>query len=84
MIPENEAAVYPALNTIFCSVLGRTGIQLAPATTAADVTGWDSLSHMLLIVEIERHFRIRFTSSEVSRLKNVGELVRLIVGKARR
>ncbi len=43
--------------------------------------GWDSLSYMNLIVSLERKFKIKFTTGEVSKLKNVGELVSLIQSK---
>ena len=48
------------------------------ATTAADVEGWDSLMHVSLLVSMEKTFGVRFTSSEVASLKNVGELADLI------
>ena len=46
--------------------------------TAKDVPGWDSLSHIRLLVTIERRFNIKFTLPEVRELKNVGELTDLI------
>ena len=47
-------------------------------TTASDIEEWDSLSHVRLIVAIERKFGIRFNNSEIGSLMNVGDLVRLI------
>lgn len=47
-------------------------------TTAADVPGWDSLSHVRLLMTIERQLKIRFAPLEADRLKNVGDLVDLI------
>ena len=52
--------------------------------TAEDVENWDSLTHINLIVAIEKEFRIRFTTAEVSGLKNVGELEALIAAKVNR
>jgi acyl carrier protein len=46
--------------------------------TAADVKNWDSLNHIDLIVAVEREFKIRFTTAEVTTLKNVGELISLV------
>lgn len=46
--------------------------------TAKDVAGWDSLSHIRLLVTIERKFNIKFTLPEIRELKNVGELTDLI------
>lgn len=47
-------------------------------TTADQVPGWDSLTHINIIVAIEREFAIKFKGYEVLRLKNVGDLQRLI------
>lgn len=46
--------------------------------TAADVEGWDSLSHITLIVSIERSFHIKLTLAEIQRLNNLGALIGLI------
>lgn len=44
-------------------------------TTAADVDGWDSLTHLSLINEIENEFNIKFTLGEITGSKNMGELI---------
>ena len=46
--------------------------------TASDVEDWDSLNHINLIVAVEREFKVKFTTAEVSGLKNVGDLMDLI------
>jgi acyl carrier protein len=56
-------------------------LVISPETTAADVEDWDSLSHIRLIVAIERAFNIRFANSEIENLGNVGELAALIERK---
>ena len=73
-----SAAIYQQLTQIFRDVLDNDDITLAAETTAADVPGWDSLAHINLILAIERHFKIRFASTEVGGLSDVGELVSLI------
>ena len=45
---------------------------------ANDVPEWDSLNHINLIVAVEKHFHISFTTKELSALRNVGEFVKLI------
>jgi acyl carrier protein len=66
------------VNQVFQDVFNDDEISVTPATTAQDIEGWDSLMHVSLMVNIEKAFGIRFSSSEVASLKNVGELVHLI------
>jgi acyl carrier protein len=51
-------------------------------TTASDIEEWDSLSHIRLIVAIERRFKVKFKNSEIESLKKVGDLIALIQAKA--
>lgn len=71
------------LNGIFRKVLKRDDITLTEGTTAHDVEGWDSLTNMLLISEIENKFGMRFTFREIVKLKNVGDLCHAIMNKAK-
>lgn len=69
------------LNAIFCEVFDDEDIEIAPETTADDVDGWDSLSHVNLIVAVETRFNIRFNQKELLTFKNVGDLMRSIESK---
>lgn len=69
------------LNQIFCEVFEDDDIKIAPETTADDIDGWDSLSHVNLIVFIESKFNIRFSHKELLTLKNVGDLMNSIHSK---
>ena len=60
---------------IFRDVLDNEDILLVDNTTANDVEEWDSLTHIQLIVAIEKHFKIKFTSMEILSWQNVGEMV---------
>jgi acyl carrier protein len=60
---------------VFRDVLEDDTIQLTENTAAADVAGWDSLAHIQLVVAIEKHFNIRFTSTELLEWQNVGEML---------
>ena len=66
---------------IFRDVLDDEEIVLSEASTAEDVEGWDSLTHIQLIVAIEKKFKIKFTSKEILSWKNVGELVGCLASK---
>ena len=50
--------------------------------TAADVAAWDSLTHIDLVVEVEKEFKIKLSTAEVRGLKNVGDFAALIAKKA--
>jgi len=69
------------LESVFRDLFDNPGLTLTRETTAADVEDWDSLNHVNLIVAIEKAFKIRFTTAEVSGLENVGELIDLIAKK---
>ena len=77
---QNEALL-EQVQEIFRNVLDDEEIVLQEISTAEDVEGWDSLTHIQLIVAIEKHFKIKFTSKEILSWKNVGELVDSIAQK---
>jgi len=63
------------LTTIFRAELDNSKIQLNEQTTANDVEEWDSLSHLQLIVRIEKSLKIRFKSAEIQSWQNVGQMI---------
>jgi len=69
------------LNGIFQHVFDDETISISPETTANDIDGWDSLSHVNLIVAVEAQFGIRFTQKELLTFKNVGDLLRSVESK---
>lgn len=71
------------LNGIFRKVLKRDDLTLTEETTAHEVEGWDSLTNMVLLTEIEKKFGVRFTFREIVKLKNVGNLCQTIMNKAK-
>jgi acyl carrier protein len=70
-----------SLTQIFRDVFDDDTIVLQPDLSAKDVDGWDSLTHIRLILTIEREFHIKFTVTEVGELKSVGGLMDLIQAK---
>ena len=66
------------LTEVFQQVFEDDELAISRDTTAADIASWDSLMHVSLILAVEKKFRIRFSTSEVSSLMNVGMLVDLI------
>lgn len=56
-------------------VLNNDSLILSETSVAADVEEWDSLSHVLIVVALEKHFGIRFTSREIQGWNNIGEMI---------
>jgi len=79
----DKTEVLKQVNEIFVDVLDDEEINLSEGTTAGDVEGWDSLSHIQLVVAIEKQFKLRFTSREIQSWSNVGEMIDCIAGKQR-
>lgn len=71
--------VLKRVTDIIRDVFEKDSIVVNEVTTAADVEGWDSLTHLNLVNEIEMDFDIRFMLSEVQGSKNVGELITAIM-----
>ncbi len=78
---KTTAEILEALNGIFRHVLKNESLNLTETTTAHDVDGWDSLTNMLLISEVEKAFGVRFNFREIVKMKNVGDLCAAIANK---
>jgi acyl carrier protein len=61
--------------------LDEDDVVLTPATEASSVEGWDSLAHVRIMIAVEEEFGVRFQTSEITSLKNVGGLVALVRSK---
>jgi acyl carrier protein len=66
---------------IIRDVVGPPDLALTPETTAEDVEGWDSFNHINIVVALEQRFGIKFHTAEIEELRNVGDLVALVVKK---
>lgn len=76
-----ETKILEKLNEIFEVFFDLDGQEITRSTTAADVSGWDSLVHIALMSEVEERFAINFTMKQILEMQNVGEMVDLIVEK---
>lgn len=74
----NSNEILKRINTIFIDILDNEEIVIKEDTIADDVEEWNSLTHVELIVAIEKHFKIRFTSKEIQSWNKVGEMIQCI------
>ncbi len=77
----NHSNILDKLTTIFREVFTNPNLVLSNDLTANDVDNWDSLTHMILITEIETRFEIKFKLKELNKMKNVGDLIEIITAK---
>jgi acyl carrier protein len=78
----DQLQIYARLGEIFQEVFDEDSIKVTPRLSASDVDGWDSLAHIRLLLTIEKAFKIKFSTSEIGKLQNVGDLVALIETRA--
>jgi acyl carrier protein len=78
----DDAQIYGKLTEVFHDVFDDDSIEVTPELSASDVDGWDSLMHIRLILTVEKAFKVKFSTSEIGKLANVGELVALIKARA--
>ena len=69
------------LTNIFRNVFSNDSLVLTNELTANDIVQWDSLSHMLLITEIESSFSIKFKLKDLNKMRNVGDMIDIISSK---
>lgn len=71
------------LQEVFREVFDDEDIVIGEETTAEDIEGWDSLTHVVLIVAVEDEFGVKFSIAETSSLKNIGDFIKLIDNKTK-
>ena len=76
-----RSEILQQINAIFIDTLDNEDVVINETTQATDVDEWDSLTHIQLVVAIEKHFKIRFTSKEIQSWNNVGEMLNCIQEK---
>ena len=81
MIKMEKKEILDQIQDIFRDVLDNEDIVLADETTAEDIEEWDSLTHVQLVVAVEKHFKVKFTSKEILSWKNIGEMIESIASK---
>ncbi|MCR5142107.1 MAG: acyl carrier protein [Ruminococcus sp.] len=79
----NEKQIYERLNEVFRDVFDDEDITVNADTTADDIDDWDSIEHINLVGAVEDEFGLRFKMGEVSGMKNVGEMVDIIMKRGK-
>ena len=77
----DRSEVLKQINEIFIDTLDNEKLVIDETTQATDIDEWDSLTHIQLVVALEKKFNIRFTTSEIQEWKNVGEIIDCILSK---
>jgi len=77
----NRSEVLAAIQLIFLDVFDLEEIAIDEQTTALDIDEWDSLTHIQVVVALEKKFGIRFKSSEIQNWSNVGAIIDCILSK---
>ncbi len=74
----SKEEILDKVNTAFITVLEHSNFQLTDETTANDVDGWESITHMMIITEIEKLFTIKFKLMDLMNMNNIGDLIKTI------
>ena len=69
------------LTPVFRKVFADNTLVITDQLSALDVEKWDSLSHMLLIAEVENEFTIKFKLKDLNKMANVGDMIAIIESK---
>ena len=77
----NNADILKSVNEIFIDILDNDDIVLTEDSKASDIEEWDSLTHIQLVVAIEKRFKLHFTTNEIQSWKNVGQMIESIVSR---
>ena len=73
--------ISPELKQVILKELDLDDFDMTDETIAPQVPGWDSLNHVNIVLAVEHHFKVKFKRYEVLRLKNVGDLQKLVDSK---
>ncbi len=75
--------ILQTLNQIFIDVLKNPGLQIDETMTAHDVDGWDSLSNMTIISEVERQWNFKFKLHDIVKMRNIGDMADCIMKRSK-
>lgn len=77
----NRSQILKEINDIFIEIIDNNDVVLSESTTAEDIDEWDSLTHIQIIVSLEKHFKLRFESQEIQEWKNIADIINSVIEK---
>ena len=76
----NRIDIFNKVSEVFKEVL-EDDVSIKEEYSSYDVDGWDSLTHIMLVVETKKTFNVKFLSSEISNWKDIGAMTTSIESK---
>ncbi len=77
-----EVEIIAKIEQVFRDIFDEEELTINNETTAEDIEDWDSLAHINLVVSIEKEFDVKFALGELQALRNVGDMVDLVIRKS--
>lgn len=74
--------ILTTIQNVFRDIIDEDDLLITENSTSSDVEGWDSLTHIHLVVNIEKSFNVKFSASEISSWANIGQIVDSIILKS--
>ena len=78
---NDEASTLLEIQDIIRDVFDDDSLIVTGDTCAKDIEDWDSIAQMDIVLAVERHFRVRFRPEEIASLKNVGDMLKLVLDR---
>ncbi|PWH82414.1 acyl carrier protein [Algibacter marinivivus] len=74
----NKEDILVIIRKSFVKILEHENFVLDDSTTAKDVDGWESITHLLIMNEVEKSFNIKFKLMDLMSMENVGDLINVV------
>ncbi len=78
---KSKEEILAEVSGVLRKLLDQPGLIVTSVTSADQVEGWDSLTHMSIISEVEAVFKIEFRFNEIMQMEKLGDMVDLIAEK---
>lgn len=76
--------IHGRLANVFRENFDDETIEIFDAMTAEDLDEWDSVSHISLVLSVEKEFGLTLNAAEIGNLENVGAMIALLRTRATR